>query len=59
MEKHVTYKFPWDMDRVGKEYEKKAKNWFKYMETERYKTTLNLLWYLSDWTEPNGKHEDC
>jgi hypothetical protein len=36
MEKHVMYKFLWDMDRLAKEYEKKAIILFQYMETERY-----------------------
>jgi hypothetical protein len=43
IEKHVTYKFPRDMDRVGKEYKKKAKIWFKYMETERYEQHLTYF----------------
>jgi hypothetical protein len=43
MEKHVTYKFPWDMDRLAKENEKKAEILFKYMETERYEQHLTYF----------------
>jgi hypothetical protein len=38
MEKHVTYKFPWDLDRVAK-----AEISFKYMETERYEQHLTYF----------------
>jgi hypothetical protein len=43
MEKYVTYKFLWDMDRLAKEYKKKVEISFKYMETERYKQHLTYF----------------
>jgi hypothetical protein len=43
MEKHVTYKFPLNLDRVAKEYKNKAEISFKYMETERYKQHLTYF----------------
>ena len=43
LEKHVTYKFEWDLDRVAKEYDRNAEISFKYMETDRYEQHLTYL----------------
>ena len=43
-EKHVTYnKFPWDLDRVAKEYENGGRISFKHMETDRYEQHLTYF----------------
>lgn len=36
IEKHVTYKFPWDIERVANEVEVGARVNFKYVTTARY-----------------------
>lgn len=58
MEKHGMYKFPWHTDTLDKEFKKKAE---LCSSPWRRKGTsnFNLPWYLSDWTEHNGDHEDC
>jgi hypothetical protein len=41
IEKHVTFKFEWNLERLARVYyDKKGIMNFKYMETERYKQHL-------------------
>jgi hypothetical protein len=46
MEKHVSFKFAWDMERLASVSERNGEIVFKYMETDRF---LQHLTYFGDY----------